>query len=621
MPEAIYIAPGWVWNTRDPDMQPGYWQMPRADIGLGVLDLRTLPQMGSPGILNGPCFAVLSERDDKVGEYLGSWKESFRDGDETRLTVSRMLGIDKIPSTIDNPMALLLYLLTREADPTGQTRWKPLRVGRRRQLRLRIAGQEYTERVDEAHPTFTNTIEVFKTDYRRNKAEGIPAGVFQRWTGSEVLKLYGRLDAELAEQILPPEFSTEGLRVPETVLTETFPGTSATLGGDQTWTEVDGTWANSGGVGTHNSNSTLDDARLEADLSSDDHYVQVDIISLSNPGWLGPAARFAPAARDYYVTFPYTADNKQHLRKVINAVETDIATAVAITISLTETYKIQCGDDDIIRGYQAGVERITSSTETSITGNLRIGVASFALAPGVNSFDNFEAGDLGGGTGTTVTPSTLALATAPFAPTARYFHIPSPLALTSTKFAPVTRQEVTPATLPLATNLFTPTTRYAYLPSTLPSVLTPLAPSLRDTVTPATLALILSQPAPITTYGYTPTTLALTTGLFAPTVLFGTIVVTPTTLALILAEFIPIVRHNAIPPTLALTTILFAPIAGHNVIPSTLVLVTSLLAPAATYAYIPSTDALVLATFAPSRPTLEEAWDLWLRLWQPTIEI
>jgi len=404
MPEAIYIASEFIWNTREPDTQPGLWQVPRADIGLGMLDLRTLPQMASPGILNGPCFVVLSERDKKVGEYLGSWKESFGDGDETRLAVSRMLGIDKIPSTIDNPMALLLYLLTREADPTGQERWKPLRVGRRRQLKLSIAGQEYTERVDEAHPAFTNTIKVFQTDYRRNKVEGVPAEVLQKWTGSEVLKLYGRLGAALAERILPPEFSADGLKLPETVILESFnQGDSTTLGPDLSWTEVRENWSTVSNEVTHTAGANVrTSARAESALSSDDHYAQLIITALDvvlKDTDLGVAARFDAAAETYYTGLAngYSTPNvRLRINKIVAGTNTNlVGPYYGIALSLPDTLKLEVSTNSQIL-YLDGVQRL-SGPDTAITGNLYTGLAGWTGngAGNIVKGITFEAGDLG----------------------------------------------------------------------------------------------------------------------------------------------------------------------------------------------------------------------------------
>ena len=118
------------------------------------------------------------------------------------------------------------------------------------------------------------------------------------------------------------------------------------------------------------------------------------------------------------------------------------------------------------------------------------------------------------GGGTTVTPTTLALTTAAFAPTvtasANVTATPTVAALTLTTFAPVVSaadpQLVTPSTASLSLTAFAPT----------------VTASDHQTVTPTTLGLTLTAFAPTTVISdhqlVTPTTLALALTAYAPTV-------------------------------------------------------------------------------------------------------
>lgn len=132
--------------------------------------------------------------------------------------------------------------------------------------------------------------------------------------------------------------------------------------------------------------------------------------------------------------------------------------------------------------------------------------------------------------GVTVTPGTVALVTAQFAPVVTV----------------TANQLVTPGTRALLTSLFAPTvlTPRLVTPGTLALVTTRFAPSVvvGVSVTPGVASLTLATFAPtvLTPRLVTPGTLALTTTLFAPSVSIGVRVI-PTTVALILSLFAPTV--------------------------------------------------------------------------------
>lgn len=178
-------------------------------------------------------------------------------------------------------------------------------------------------------------------------------------------------------------------------ITESFPGSSATLGGDLVWTETQGTWANVSGVAQLQTTGGVEDARAESALSTDDHYAQLAVTALgtgTNPVWLGPAVRFAAAARTYYVTFPYQGDDKQYIEKIVTGTETALG-STAITVTIPGTFKISA-DASLVTGYQDGTQRV-QVTDTAITGNLRTGIAGYCSSSSwYPSGDNFQASDL-----------------------------------------------------------------------------------------------------------------------------------------------------------------------------------------------------------------------------------
>ena len=201
----------------------------------------------------------------------------------------------------------------------------------------------------------------------------------------------------------------------------------------------------------------------------------------------------------------------------------------------------------------------------------------------------------------TVTPPTLALVTAAFAPVVALKVIPGVLAHTLSFFAPAIGGGVVPPTLALTTTAFAPTVtatqNQLITPPTLALATTAYAPVMGLKIIPGTLALTTSTFVPVVKLGIIPPVLALTTTTFAP--IIGLKVIPPVT-ALSLSTFAPSVSVAIVPPTLALTTTSFAPVLKLAVIPGVLALTTTGFAPKVNLAVIPPVLALSLSTFAPT---------------------
>lgn len=124
-------------------------------------------------------------------------------------------------------------------------------------------------------------------------------------------------------------------------------------------------------------------SRAEADLSSDDHYAQITIVS----GAWGVNTRFASGADTSYNGTYGTGYNA--LRKRIAGVDTELDHGSSVTPT---TIKVE-SDGSSQTMYFDGVSE-ASGTDTAITGNLRTGIMAGSFD---TSADNFEAADLGGG--------------------------------------------------------------------------------------------------------------------------------------------------------------------------------------------------------------------------------
>lgn len=383
MPPHIYISDQWIWNDTDPK-EGSFWEMPRADIGLGLLDLRSLPQCGTPGPTpQGLGLFVLSEQDNTVGRYLGDSLGKSVTAPQ-RQGLATLLGLgEQIVST--NVLGVILELFGPHADPSGQTRWKPLRGSARRGYELHLAGQHLKWRYDEFDEAYRRQgLEVDHLDWVALKTANLLSGSGHyrrvltglaekyRITPDALLQKWG----ESWVQALPHS----------TVITESFnKADSDTLGPDLSWTEVRG---DIDVVGNRAKIITLGNARADSDLSSDDHYSQIDVIVHAISA-MAVAMRFDSGAETfYYFRVKNAASATFRNYKRITGTDTMLDNVNVAPPTVTYTPKGEVSDS-ALEGFIDDVSKITS-TDSAITGNTRCGIWG-----DVNiELDDFEAGDL-----------------------------------------------------------------------------------------------------------------------------------------------------------------------------------------------------------------------------------
>ena len=216
----------------------------------------------------------------------------------------------------------------------------------------------------------------------------------------------GKLGIRDSTKFIPDDLPQDELPAPkETSYTDDFNRSNEELGDSANWTEVAGDWeviSNEVGIGA----SGHYQARFEQDLSSDDHYAQIDITTWGGSSGTGahidPVARFAAALWTGYSAITRRSDNEINVYKIVSGSYTTL-TATGITFSLPDTIKIEA-DGSSIKSYFNGVEK-SDDTDATITGNTRTGLWGNGHGD-VSLGDNFEAADLGGGTTTTAAPTT-----------------------------------------------------------------------------------------------------------------------------------------------------------------------------------------------------------------------
>jgi hypothetical protein len=294
---------------------------------------------------------------------------------------------------LSTTQSLLWDAVTIHSDPTGQAAPKPIRGKRGGRVALFLGGLVAVEDFNAAH--LARTLEVFRADYRRHHAfletlQGQAAAAYfeamQRFTGATCGALLGRRDDDASRAVLPAEYSDERWRVPRSSLGDTFDRADNTDlnasnsgktynggAGTWSWTDVTGNGEILGNNLDVTSVDTQQFTRCEQDLSSDDH--EAALVT----GWssIGTHRAFALTRFSPSVETCYTAVAQEHV-SVAN-----MSMRVAGTpTELGEVTGVTWVNDDVLKGVVSGStvgvykngSMLAEVTDTTITGNLRVGV-------------------------------------------------------------------------------------------------------------------------------------------------------------------------------------------------------------------------------------------------------
>lgn len=391
---AITWAVGpWVWRS----MPVPAWNPPAGFIGVDLrgLDKQTI-QDGTPGLGLFVGDGTLSS-DYKVIGTGADWS-TIQLSPSAKDAIPKRTGYN---FSAVNLRGIIIELLTTGADPDGGECHLPIMpmtggrlgvdIGRSARIGFRW-GNAYSDIVKRN----------LRIEFRKLMQDALSGKLIDTLHHRRVLDYwcckYGIRDAW--REFVPDDLQADvpGPIDHATTYTEAFTRADSTsvMGNDLTWTQVAGTFGTYSNTGFLNTDSvTYNLARAEHDLSSADHYSQLQLATPSgaltpgNTDFNGPAARHASAAQTCYMTSIFTTD--QYITKVVAGTGTNLANA-ASTFGTTITYKIEC-NGSTIKGYNDGVE-VVSVTDSSITGNTRCGIsASLALT----CWDNFECADLAAG--------------------------------------------------------------------------------------------------------------------------------------------------------------------------------------------------------------------------------
>lgn len=352
-----------------------YWRGPGGN-NIGTVDLRSDTQAGkSGGIPDGfGVFAYESEQNIDGLEYLGTDPSAAAD--------------------------LIWTKLTTESDPTGKDAPKPLTGRLGKEVAIYLAGDKLkSEKFTEAHQQ--RTVDVFQHDYRKNAGK-YPKALLQKWVGAKMKEIYGEMNDEKAELLVPTEHKKKGEKLwknPATTIGDTFADTDGVAleshtasgtGGGFSWTKLAG---NSMMIQTNKlqRNATTGhgdrDYRAESDLSTDDMYAKATVGSLGTDFDCAISVRFSASARTHYQT--EWGNGFRRISKFVAGAHSVLQSDGSAN-SVGDVLECRV-NDTTIKSYRNGAQVLTDQTDTTITGHLRAGIS---IWHDQSTWDNFEASDL-----------------------------------------------------------------------------------------------------------------------------------------------------------------------------------------------------------------------------------
>lgn len=374
-----------------------YWGPPSPHV-VGSIDARSIPESGQSLTAVPKSLFSLSQADGNLDGYIGEFTRDTLDSHITRAKVDAIedrLGLLRGTIVSDSPRAIIVEILTQHADPTGVARWKPLLSDV-----IYLGGFSPIWRGTAwwkpgADPVWRGlALRTRQDDYRRIREQTLGSQHYKR-----VLDYWREKYRLPPELFVPSGLPFEGVLPHQTTITESFNKADAdTLGPDLTWTEVVGDIDVASNQASGQSTTTANEARAESDLSSDDHYAQVDVTVYGVQDNATVAARYGSTDRTNYLFIIQNHTSATfRLFKLVAGSATQIASVDDTAPTVTFTARIKVDGSDI-EGLIDGVSKVGPTSDTANTGQTRGGIGMSGLeAAGDVTVDNFEAADLAAG--------------------------------------------------------------------------------------------------------------------------------------------------------------------------------------------------------------------------------
>lgn len=394
---ARYWLGPWVWGPLYPGGNSNGWKQPAGAVA--CLDLRSEAQCAGTVTPSGFGLFVTPNATDLGADYenlgtdpLATW---------TQQALNRWQSVLSLPATIaaNNLREVVWETLTIQSDPTGVDRARPLvPTAGTPDYELWLAGVLVKrKRFDLSDPEATPLIDQLKRIYRKlrqDSLDGISLPDHYRKVLGHWVRKYRINYRNFQPADLPDEPDVE----PTTTITDDFNRADGTTIGNQlTWTEYADYKTASNRVKLNADNYNFG-ARADSDLSSTDHYSQVNGYNFGDigGGWetqSGCMTRCGSASSNGYIAHMNKYAGYQcQFSKVVSGTYTDI-TNVSDSPASGDTLKMSAnGSLNVVA--RNGTTKITQ-TDTSITTGTRCGIWVYSYAAGLAAeVDNFEAADL-----------------------------------------------------------------------------------------------------------------------------------------------------------------------------------------------------------------------------------
>lgn len=405
-----YYLVKYKWNT----IGEGYWENPLGDQAIHTIDLRTIPDQGTPIIAGGYCFLYSTQEinDATVMPYhLGFGKiAEIVATDQLKDDWFARLGYR--PTSATTLLEMLWLQLTDGSDPEGLTSNTPL-LSNTNWIGLELPGHSlvHSEPFDIAtHPHAQKVRAVYQAEYRRLRESQLGNNGGKKNIHRMYLDVLGeKFKLSNPQDFFIPVDLPKEARVPhETSYTETWStADSSSLTSSQTWSEPEGNIDIVSNVAQTQSNNIVASGRLESDVSSDDNYAEVDMNLAASSTNLGIViCRFSSSAVTGYALRRFYTGTlaKYRIEKIVSGTTTSLSSEITTAFSMPETWKIQAqtnGSGTDLTAYLNGSSVLThNEATTSISTGKRGGIRAYRTNSAyTNEFDNFTISDIGGGGG------------------------------------------------------------------------------------------------------------------------------------------------------------------------------------------------------------------------------
>lgn len=405
----MLVLSRWPWFD---DENGGSWGPP--PLCRGAVDLTSLAQIAEArrGEARGwgifLCDAIPTELPDLGGIVLCG--DDFRDAHPDGKLLDAWESILGWRPQGDTIADLLWDQLTRGADPANLDRNGMLVPDLEGRLQLWLGGLVREERFvygEHSHTEMLKCLLQCQLDDARIAARSgefinpvtqkvdeeyhlrIADALAEKYAGLKPLR-----KAELFAVLKPADWDEgEQLRPHSTTITDSFNradqsglGTSSE---GWSWSAVSGVLQIASNQAKFSSGDPV--SRADADLSSADHYAQIERkdTTAGSSAYVGPCCRFSASASTYYLGIIRSLSNPGIYKRVAGSF-TRLITGTAEAAA--NTYKLSANGTTISQLINGALD--VSVTDSSIAGNLRTGLQIGAL----NCIgDNFQAGDLSAG--------------------------------------------------------------------------------------------------------------------------------------------------------------------------------------------------------------------------------